>query len=255
MNVRFASAARLLLAVLLLSFGVPVSSSATGVFDCGPNGQACSIAASIDGVQVATGTYTIDPRTGDLSLAAPVQGSGAGGNVSIDSISGNADPILGFSTSAGTGALGNSFSITLTLPIALSGTIMADSSVSYSLTSLTSAGAQIAPLLGSNIVIAQEVDSSIGGLLPLNKGVDVGSTFFFVGGPQTQNSPVYTASNSFTGDLAYDLMSVTIAFTLSANSNVGVSGFVQQLPEPTTMMLLGISLVGVAAVRRSRAGR
>lgn len=254
MNMRIASAVRLSLAVLILSFGVSVSSSATGILDCGPNGQACSISASIGGVQVASGTYTIDPKTGALSLAAPVQGSGGGGSVSIDSISGNADPILGFSTSAGTGTTGNSFSITLTLPIALSGTILANSSVSYSLTALTAAGAQIAPLLGSNVVIAQEVDSSVGGLSPLNKGVDVGSTFFFVGGPLTQNSPVYTASNSFTGNLAYDLMSVTIAFTLSANSNVGVSGFVQQVPEPSMLMLLGISLVGVATVRRSRLG-
>ncbi len=74
----------------------------------------------------------------------------------------------------------------------------------------------------TNIVYASEVDTSVGGLGSFNKGVDVGDTFFFNGGPQTQNSSVFTASNSFTGDLAYDLMTVKVDFSLSANS---MSGF------------------------------
>ena len=55
----------------------------------------------------------------------------------------------------------------------------------------------------TNIVSASEVDTSVGGLGSFNKVVDVGDTFFYNGGPQTQNSSVFTASNSFTGDLAY----------------------------------------------------
>jgi hypothetical protein len=167
-------------------------------------------------------------------------------------MNGNADPILGFNTSAGTGLIGGAFSITFTLPIALSGPIAANSSVSYSLTATSAAGAQIAPLLGTSVVIAQEVDTTVGGIGNLNKGVDVGGLFFFVGGPQTQNSPVFTASNVFVGNLAYDLMSVTVAFSLSPSSNVGISGFVQQLPvpEPGTAALLGLGVLMIAAVRR-----
>jgi hypothetical protein len=75
-------------------------------------------------------------------------------------------------------------------------------------------------------------------------------TFAFLGGPLTQNSPVYTASNNFVGSLAYDLMSVTVAFSLSPKSNVGISGFVQQVPEPATLAMLTGGLVGFAAFGR-----
>jgi hypothetical protein len=130
--------------------------------------------------------------------------------------------------------------------------------VSYSLTSLTSAGAQIDPLSGT-VVVAQEIDTSPGGLSPLNKGVDVGNRFFFVGGPQTQNSPVYTATSTLIGDLAYDLMSVTVAFSLSPNSQVGVSGFVEQLPAPVPLpaavWLLGSGLIVLRGFARHRAGK
>jgi hypothetical protein len=240
-----------LVVVLLVVLGFASNAIAGTILGCGADGSACGISVSIDGTQVATGSYEIDPETGALSLSSPVGGSVGSSNVMVDNISGNADPILGFGIGSSTGATGNSFSITLTLPIALSGPINANSSINYTLTSLTGAGAQLAPLFGTTL-IAQEVDSSIGGLAPLNKGVDVGGTFFFVGGPATNPSPVYTASSVLTGDLQYDLMSVTIAYTLSPNTTAGLSGFVQQVPvpEPSTAMLLALGLV-VLARRRS----
>jgi len=241
----------------LLSFGslafvflLGVSTPAfAGTIGCGADGSLCAISLSIGDTPVASGTYTIDSKTGDVSLSAPLGFSAANGDsLWVNTLGGNADPILGFNTSAGTVA-GNAFSITFTLPIALSGPINANSSVSYSLTGTTGAGAQITPLF-TNVVTALEVDTTVGGIGNLNKGVDVGNTFFFVGGPQTQNSPVYTASNSFAGNLAYDLMSVTVAFSLSPSSNVGISGFVQQVPEPATLAMLSGGLVGLASFGR-----
>jgi hypothetical protein len=241
----------LLVSVLLAGLGFASHAAAATILGCGADGSACGISLSIESTQVATGTYEIDPDTGALSLASPVGGSLGTSNLMLESINGNVDPILGFGIGASTGAVGNAFSITLTLPIALSGSITADSSISYTLTALTAAGAQLTPLFGKTL-IAQEVDTSIGGLAPLNKGVDAGDTFFFVGGPATMNSPVYTANNVFVGDLQYDLMSLTVAFSLSPNSTAGLSGFVQQVPEPSTGLLFGLGLVVLARRRQSR---
>jgi hypothetical protein len=244
-----------------LSFGFPAASFAdiSTLPSCGENNSACSWSIEVGDAagggleEVGSGTYSVDD-TGNISFEGETIDLGDGSSVAISNLFGNIDPILGFNASAGTGALGKTFAFNFSLPIALSGPIIASSSVSYSLTATSGAGAQIAPLFG-HVVVAQEIDTSVGGLPPANKGVDVGDTFFFLGGPQTQNSSVFTAANpSFAGNSAYDTMSVTVAFSLSAQSNVGLSGFVQQtpVPEPSTyaMLLAGLFLVGFVARRR-----
>ena len=218
---------------------------------------------------VGTGELLYDATTGAISLNTDLNSTtgnvamldggltwtmGDGSTLSVGSLFGNADPILGFGLGASTGATGSTFGFTFNLPIALSGPINAISSVSYSLTSTTSAGAQIAPVVGSNIVSAFEVDTTVGGLSSLNKGVDVGNTFFFTGGPLTQNSSVFTASNTLTGNLAYDLMTVKVDFSLSANSSTGISGFVQQtpVPVPAAAWLFGSGLIGLIGIARRK---
>jgi hypothetical protein len=182
---------------------------------------------------IAQGTYTVDPTTGAISLSKAVNWRDSSGDTASLGLSGNTDPILGFSFAAGTGTVSDTFSLTLSMPIALSGQIDAQSQASYSLTGTTSAGAQIQPLSGTHVVTAQESSTLVGGPPPFNKGVDVGNAFSFTG-VGVQNSPVYSAQNMFAlaAGNQYNLMSVTIAFTLSANSNVGLSGFVEQTPVP-----------------------
>lgn len=214
-----------------------------------------------------TGQLVYDSVTGDIALntaadsltgnASVANGNitwtmGDGSKIMVNSLSGNADPILGFGLGASTAGSASTFGFTFNLPIALSGQINANSSVSYSLSSLSSAGAQITA--NGNIVTASEVDTSIGGLGFLNKGVDVGNTFGFSGGPQTQTSSVFTASNTFTGDLAYDLMEVKVDFALSADSSVGISGFVQQtvVPVPAAVWLFGSGLIGLVGMARRK---
>jgi len=224
--------------------------------DCSAGG--CDWSVKVDGNLVGNGSFMIDPVTGDISTSSPwVMDLGGGASVSLGGLFGNADPILAFSLSAGTGATGNTFEFNFNLPIALAGTINASSSVSYSLTSLTAAGAQISPLSG-NVVVAEEVDTTPGGLLALNKGVDVGNTFFFSVGPATQASSVFTASNVFTGDLQYDLMRVNVAFALTPHSQAGISGFVQQVeapapvPLPAAFWLFGSGMAGLIGMAKRR---
>jgi hypothetical protein len=251
-------------AVVVLLASASAATAGPIVPSCGEQGQGCTFSARIDGQLVVQGRFGLGPD-GEVIFGGPVAGSSQNGAVaSINNLFGNADPILGFGIGASTPtASGATFAFNFFLPIAIDGPIDATSSVSYSLTSLGSAGAQVGVLGPGKVVVGEEVDSSVGGLPVLNKGVNVGDTFFFLGGPQTMNSPVYTASSSFTGNLAYDLMSVTVLFSLSANSATGMSGFVRQeedggggpgtpIPEPSTLALLGAGLLGVVRGVRKR---
>lgn len=231
------------------------SAKAETVVPC--TADTCKWSIAVGGVTVKSGSYGVDTNTGALDLA-PISWSGDGSTASL-TLSGNSDPLLGFNFSAGTTAAGNTFSLTLSMPISLSGQVAANSSVSYSLTATSNAGAEIQPLLGAHVVSAQEVSTAVGGPPAFNKGVDVGDTFFFTGGPLTQNSPVYTAANMFAlaSGNQYNLMSVTVAFGLSAASNVGLSGFVEQTPVPLpsaiwALMSGSLGVFGVFGRRRRR---
>jgi hypothetical protein len=239
--------------LLAATLALPLTASAGTIRDCGNQGALCAVTLSIDGTQVASGSFQIDPSTGALIWPGTLTGTLGESVFSVLNVSGNADPILGYATSASTGGSGSTFSVSFSLPIALSGLIDAQAQVSYSLTGTTAPGAQISPLFG-HVAIAQEVDTSVGGLSPLNKGVDVGDTFFCTPGPCNSTSGTFSATNQFVGNLAYDLMSVTVAFSLSANSNVGLSGFVEQqpVPEPGTVSLLGLGLVTLTWVARRK---
>jgi hypothetical protein len=240
---------------------------AGSIVQCGTATCTSDFTVTIGGNDVGGGLFTYDAKTGDIALSTDGIEGGVvtdGGGIMwtmgdnqlmVNSLSGNADPILLFGVGATTGANSSSFGFTFNLPVQIAGQISANSSVSYSLTAGTAAGAQITPIF-TNVVSAFELDTDIGGLGSLNKGVDVGNTFGFVPAgvlPETQNSPVYTASNTFTGSLAYDLMVVKVDFGLTANSAVGISGGVQQvIPVPAAVWLFGSGLIGLIGVARRK---
>lgn len=251
LRIKMTAASRATIGLCLVGALIAMMQSASAATVYPACDASCGWSVSVDGVQVGSGGYPTN-ADGSISVNNPFRwSSGDGSYVSIDSMNGNLDPVLGFSVSAGTASAGKTFSFTFSMPISLAGQINANSQIGYTLTSTTAAGAQIAPLLG-HVLTAQEVDTSVGGLPALNKGVDAGDIFFFVGGPTTLSSGTYSAGNTFTGNAAYDLMSLTVAFSLSANSNVGMSGFVQQepVPLPAALPLLISGLLGVVGLRR-----
>ncbi len=117
---------------------------------------------------------------------------GNGNKIWLDSLSGNADPFLGFGLRASTGATGSIYAFAFNLPITLSGTLNTATSVAYSLTSLTNAGSQISGIGGNKVVQSWDVDSSVGGLPALNKQVDVGDTYFHLGCEDKQSPRLFS---------------------------------------------------------------
>jgi hypothetical protein len=263
---RVCNVARLAATIAMIGVSLGVSGTASALVtdpgsipDCGASGAECFYTVDLNGVTLGTGNYRIG-ENGEIILPADSNFTAPDGSfVRVTDVSGNADPVLGFNASAGTGATGGAFVFNFSLPISLAGQIQANSSISYSLTAKTDAGAEIKPLIpGGKVFTGLEVDSSIGGLDSLNKGVDAGDTFTIAPGigvfPRTENSPVYTKSNSFIGNAAYDHMFALIAFGLSPNSEVGLSGFVQQVPEPSAYLVAVAGFLFVGFITRRRLG-
>jgi len=251
----------------ILSAGALMMNSGVALADgtgCGTEGAACSFTLSIDGNQVGSGFYDIGAG-GVITLPSAVTFSLPNDPLSfitVNGLSGNADPTLGLQAAAGTGAIGHTYAFSFDLPISLNGPVAASSTIGYSLTALTGAGAQIAASIpGHKVVFGQDVDTSVGGVGPLDKRVDAGETFIVspfaptpINPTRTAQSETFAASSLINVTPAYDTMNAIIAFGLSPNSTVGISGSMSQIvvPEPSSMALLfsGLGLVGWIARRR-----
>ena len=225
---------------------------------CGANGSNCFFSVGFNGQTLGTGNFQV-AENGALDLFASGVWRAPNGNfIRVEDLEGNQDPVLGFSASAGTGDVGGVFTVSFNLPVNIAGEIFANSAIGYTLTALTAAGASIQPIFSSNTIMrAYEVDTTVGGLRALNKGVDAGDGFAIDPGgagpfPVVVQSPIYRASSSFIGSPAYDTMTVIVGFALSPNSEVGLSGFVQQIPEPSSYLLVLAGLGFVAFVVRRR---
>jgi hypothetical protein len=254
----------------LAAAGFTPTSAHASVVQCGTTTCASTFSLLVNGADVGGGQLIYDAASGAIALdTTTFRGSavpnGSGGlywavgenHVLMNALSGNADPILGFSVGATTGSTPSTFSFVFSLPVALDGSILAMSSLSYSLTGFGATNARVTPLVGGKTLNAYEIDADGPGLpgvgAVLDKGVSIGDMFALGSSPLTGNSPIYTGSNTFTGSALYDLMSVNLAFTLTQNSSVGMSGFVQQtiVPLPAALPLLLSGLAGlVVAVRR-----
>ncbi len=252
------------LSAAALSMGSGTASAAGA--SCGLEGENCSFSLDVDGKPLGTGRYNIG-SDGTISLPSAVTftlESDPNTFITVDTLSGNADPVLGLHASAGTGAIGHTFAFNFDLPINLNSSVTASSTIGYSLTALTGAGAQIAASVpGHSVLFAQDVDTSVGGLPSLDKHVDAGGTFKVdpftptPGAPtRTEQSQTFSAVSTLNVTPAYDTMNAIIAFSLSPQSTVGISGSVSQVvPEPSSiaLMLTGLGVIGWVARRRLHA--
>jgi len=212
----------------------------------------------IDGAKIGEGQLLVDAQ-GNVSIApeSDRRWEQSGGVSSrLDSFSGNLDPVIIFGVGAtNNSAVPHTYAFAFSLPVSISEPIEASAQVSYSLTAGTAAGATLFPTSGVQKVVDSQ-DIRLSPFLSNDKLVDVGDAFTnaLFG---TVNSPVFSAGPvvwGVPGGPTYDLMSVTVAFGLTAQSAAGLSGNVVQnpIPEPSTygMLAAGLLVLGFVARRR-----
>ena len=237
--------------LLLLTMSAGRTAWAGLVTECG---TACTWTISVDGGVVMEGVYDVDSTTGDVILSEPVSLTRTGYSVSLSEMSGNIDPLLGFGLGAtNTSGVAKTFAFAFSLPLGgLPVPINTYAEVGTTLTAFTDAGGSIFTTSGTGkIVDSQDISLSP---FPVSedKGVDVGNTFSIAG--KGTDSDFDSASGSIISGGPYDTMSVVVAFGLTDQTGVGLSGFVEQtaIPVPAAVWLFGSGLIGLIAIARRK---
>jgi hypothetical protein len=239
--------------LLVLAFTAGRSAWAGTVSGC--TEQTCTWEIFVDGATVMTGSYVSDPETGDISFGGTGDIIGEGYIVSLDGMSGNIDPVLGFGLGASnTSGSIKTFAFAFSLPLGgltAPPTINTNSQLGTTLTAFTGAGGSVFPTLGGgNIVDSQDI--MINPFVSVDKGVDIGAGLSVVGMGTATN--IENAASSIVSGGPFDIMSVTVAFGLADQTGVGFSGFVQQtpVPIPPAVWLFGSGLLGLVGISRRK---
>jgi len=249
-NVAYRLAILLLLTLSTGSLAWAGTMSACGSGDC-------TWEISVDGAPVMNGMYMAD-ADGNIILNSPVSGGGEGYTFSLDSMSGNIDPVLGFGLGAtNTSGSLKTFAFAFSLPLGgLPAPINTAATLGTTLTAFTSAGGSVFPTLGGGRIMDSQ-DLVLSPFASVDKGVDIGLGLVI----PSSSPPLTTVTNSenATGSIAsggpYDLMSVVVAFGLTDQTGVGFSGAVSQIavPEPAAFWLVGPVLLGLVGIARRKA--
>ncbi|MBT9458415.1 MAG: PEP-CTERM sorting domain-containing protein [Burkholderiaceae bacterium] len=166
------------------------------------------------------------------------------GRVQLDSLWMDPDPQILF----GIGVVNftNSplvFSFGFSTPISLTGSVGANSQISYALTDGAGDGVTLAPFFGPNVLVAQDFDAALKGT---NKGVDIGQAC------STALCGPYSGSNVLNFSTTQVMMGATVSFVLTGMDAAGLSGYVVQtpIPEPATYLMMGLGVAGLLLRRR-----
>lgn len=213
----------------------------------------CTWEISVDGQAVMDGMYTADPDTGDISFGGTGIISGDGYTVSLDSMNGNIDPVLGFGLGA-TNTSGSplTFAFAFSLPLGgLTGAIDTVAQLGTTLTAFTSNGGSVFATSGGGMIVDSQ-DIRVSPFSSVDKGVDIGAGLSIGSQGGVVNNESATSSINLVG--GYDIMSVTVAFGLTDQTGVGFSGFVEQtpVPVPAAVWLFGSGLLGLVGIARRK---
>ncbi len=255
-----------LVGLALLSVApAPASAASIAIVGCDAGCTGTVTVSDEFGVPIAatSGTFLVDPATGDITLPAPIGIYTPEFTASIEDLTGNQDPIIIFAVNA-TNLSANTltYAFGFSLPIALQEPIIARSSVSYALTDGFGDSVQLFPTAGPNVLNSQDhFINSPNPPVQRDKGVDVGPfcTRTVPGGGAAPGCGPYAAGPvvfGTPGGQNYNLMTAVVAFGLTRQDAALVTGFVRQdpIPEPGTvgMLALGLGALAIARRRQSR---
>ena len=229
------------------------STSAAGTIPCEP--ETCGWSIAVNGQEVMSGGYEID-ADGNVSLPNPVGMSNADFSVSIDAIGGHVDPEIIFGLGAtNTSGVAQTYAFTFSLPLGgFSGLVDTYAELGQTLSAATGGGGlTLFPTLGGGLIVDSQ-DIRFSPFDSVDKGVDVGDALFAADGTTVLDLDTASSQILLSGG-GYDLMSVVVAFGLSADGGVGLSGRVVQtvVPEPSTALLMVLGLGVLSARSRARA--